>query len=95
MAENKQQKQNCIVSFPQMKSIGKVLCDSKISRVEMERSEMSKTPLFCKESTPQNILIACANHELLSQLPMPAPRVLGGWWGLSLAVPASFCGVTS
>ena len=79
MAENKQQKQNYIVSFPQMKSIGKVLCDSKISRVEMERSEMSKTPLFWKESTPPKILIACANHELLSHLPLPAPRVLGGW----------------
>ena len=32
-----------------MKSTQNVLCDSKISRVEMEWSEMSKTPLFCKE----------------------------------------------
>lgn len=60
-----------------MKSTRKVLCDSKISRVEMERSEMSKTPLFCKESTPQNILIPHVNNKILSHLPVPAPRVLG------------------
>lgn len=72
-------KNKTTVSFPQMKSTRKVLCDSKVSRVEMERSEMSKTPLFCKESTPRNILIPHVNNKILSHLPVPAPRALGGW----------------
>lgn len=44
---------------------------------------MSKTPLFCKERTPQNILIPHVNNKILSHLPVPAPRVLGGWQGRS------------
>lgn len=50
---------------------------------------MSKTPLFRKESTPQNTLIPHVDNKTRSHLQAPAPSVLGGQRGRRPPCPGS------